>query len=80
MPELLIPAAKSAGIKLPNDLENFDSEQYPHWHVLCIVMLGMPLDTRTEHFDNANIIALFSNEEILQATMNDLIDKGLKLN
>jgi len=57
-PEMIAPAAKEAGIKLPPDLENFDSKAYPHWQVFCRMQLGQPMPHASAHWDNAKVIAL----------------------
>lgn len=56
-PEMLIPAAKEAGIAVPEDVNNYDKEQFPHWFVYTALQLGAPLSYMGVHIDNAKIIA-----------------------
>ena len=38
-PEMLVSAAKQAGIKTPKDPDNFDRNQFPHFAVFCTAQL-----------------------------------------
>ena len=75
-PMLLVNPAKEAGIKVPPDLEAFEAELYPHFTVFGNLQLGRPMPSPNSHFNNAKIVAQFSDEDILTATVQDFIDKG----
>ena len=71
-----------AGMKVPEgDLDemDYDVEEYPHWHVFCIVQLGASMPSPTSHWDNAKVIAALSDEEIKQVSWDGLIRAGLSI-
>jgi len=74
----LVSAAEDAGIKVPENLEDFDSDKYPHWHVFMAVQLGVPMPSPGCHFENAKIIAALSNKEALTIMMKQLREKGFQ--
>lgn len=41
-PGMIADAAVRAGIKVPDDLDEYDPLKYPHWHIFCMVQLGAP--------------------------------------
>lgn len=76
-PEMLVSSAQHAGIRVPDDADKYDPDQYPHWHVYLLVQLGAPIPWAGAVFDNAAIIASISDDEIKTITYNQLIEKGL---
>jgi len=78
-PEMIAPAAKEAGMKVPDDLEDFDSEEYPHWQVFCRVQLGAPMPHASAHWENAKVVAQVPYDQIMQITYEDLVDLGLAI-
>lgn len=78
-PEMLIAPAKNAGINVPDDVNDYDMDKYPHWHVYSLVQLGAPMPWPGAAFDNASLIASLSEEKIKSVTYDDLIDKGLAI-
>jgi len=78
-PGMLVPAAKNAGIKTPPDPNEFDSEKYPHFHVLCIMQLGSRMPYWGVVWDNAKVVADCNDKEILEITAQQLIDKGFQI-
>ena len=72
----LVQAAEDAGIKVPENLEDFDSDAYPHWHVFMAVQLGAPQPFPGCHFDNAKVIAALGKDEAMSITMKGLLAKG----
>lgn len=76
-PSMITDAALSAGMKTPELDENdeFDAEQYPHFHVYCNVQLGCPV-TWGNHWENAKIIAAIPEEQLKTLTYQELVDKG----
>jgi hypothetical protein len=55
-PFLLLEPAREAGMKIPNDPYNYNPEEVPHFHVFCILQLGRPMSSPTDHWDNAHIV------------------------
>lgn len=75
LPELLIEAAQEAGMKTPEDCNNFDFDTYPHFCIFCKVQLGIPV-TWGNHWDNAKIIAKIPQEKLQTLTYEDLLNLG----
>ena len=75
-PYMLTDAATQAGMKVPDDPENFDKGVYPHFFVFCNVQLNRPVE-HGEHWENAKVIAKIPDEQITKVTVQDLIDLGL---
>lgn len=73
---MIANAAKKAGIRVPDDLENYDKKQYPHWNVFCAMQLGAPMPYPNVAFDNAKVVAALSIEEIETITAKQLLDRG----
>lgn len=76
-PAMLVTAAENAGITVPDDPENYDSDAFPHFSVFCLSQLCRPVVYHGEHWDNAKVIAAIPETEIRQVTLVDLLDRGL---
>ncbi|MDD4779180.1 MAG: hypothetical protein PHT02_01060 [Tissierellia bacterium] len=63
------------GLKLPEDLDNYNPVEYPHYHVFMTLHLARPIDVSSLHY-NAELIANLSDEEIRTVTLESLINKG----
>ena len=44
---------KDSKLKMPEDFENYEPEEYPHFHVFILTHLGQPIDIAALE-DNAN--------------------------
>lgn len=83
-PGMLVDAAVQAGIKVPDDVDSidnmtFDTMEYPHFLVFCIVQLARPVAYHGEHWDNAKVIARVPEDRIRLVTIEDLINDGLSI-
>ena len=67
---------KDSKLKMPSDFENYNPEEYPHFHVFMLAHLGQPIDI-PELENNANIIAEIPEEDIKSVTIDDLMEKGV---
>jgi hypothetical protein len=76
-PGMLVEAAIKAGMKVPNDPDSFDANEYPHFLVFCTVQLGTSMPYPGVHFDNAKVVASIPNDQITKVTLSDLISAGL---
>ena len=76
-PEMIAPAAEEAGIKVPEDLENFDPKEYPHWLVFSKVQLGAPMPHASAHWENAKVVAKVPEDKIKLVTLKELEELGL---
>jgi hypothetical protein len=74
-PEMLVPHIKTTNLKIPEKLDDYDPEEYPHWHVYLNTHLGYcyPLDVFTY---NAEIISAIPEEKTKNVTIQDLINLG----
>lgn len=75
-PEMLVSAAEKAGMAVPDDVENYDADKFPHWHVYTSVQLGTGLPYPAAHWDNAHVIAGIPESRIRKVTAADLIAAG----
>lgn len=76
LPEMLVEPAKRAGMKVPSDLENYDPDAFPHWHVFCAMQLGAPCPTAGIHWENAKVIANIPENKIRNITAAQVIKLG----
>lgn len=77
-PSMIAEAATKAGIKVPEDPDSdFNRAEFPHFIVFCTVQLARPIQWG-EHWDNAKVVAQFSDDEIKKATLEDLLARGLR--
>lgn len=77
-PGMLIKAAEQAGMKVPEDPDDFDPKKFPHFQVFCTVQLGRAMTSWTEHWENAKVVAEVPEEAIFTIKMPELIKKGLR--
>jgi hypothetical protein len=71
-PSMLILAAIAASIKVPKDVDNFDSNEFPYFSVFCTIQLCRPMHVLSEHWD-------IPDKKIRKITIIDLINKGLSI-
>lgn len=77
IPIMLVSPAEKAGMKVPEDPDNFKREDYTHFFIFLTVQLGAPMPYPSAHWDNAKLIASLSDEEVKSVTYQQLLDKGL---
>lgn len=77
-PGMLVNAATKAGIKIPEDTDNWEKskDEFPHFFVFCVLQLGSSMPWAGVLFDNAKVIAGFDESEILTKTGQDILDAG----
>ncbi len=75
----LLPAAKAAGMKVPDDPEDYDRQDYPHWHGFVSLQVGVAMRGAHVHWENAKVMAAVSDEEIKEITALQLEDRGFVL-
>lgn len=78
-PEVLRLPAEQAGIQCPDDLENYDPDEFPYWHVYSLVQLGAPLPSWSSHYENAKVVVSVPKERIAEVTFKDLEEMGLEV-
>lgn len=67
---------KDSKLKMPENFEKYNPEDYPHFHVFMLTHLGQPLDIAALE-DNANIIAEISEDNIKSVSFDDLLEMGI---
>lgn len=73
---ILVPAAKAAGMKVPEDPDNFDGKEFPHFDIFVKAQIGKATRYHGEHWDNAKMIADLSDEKVKEITIEGLMAKG----
>lgn len=77
-PGMLVEAAEKAGMKVPEDPDNFSPDEFPHFHVFCNIQLGVPLPSWDVHWENAKVIAGLSDKEVKSISFAGLEEKGYR--
>lgn len=75
--EMLIKPAEDAGMKIPDNLEDYDANEYPHFYVYSRIQKGAPMPFSTAHFHNAQVIAKVPEDKIRKVTYDELVKEGL---
>lgn len=75
-PSMLIDPARQAGIKVPENVEEYDRLEFPHFWVFCQTQLGRHMSSPNQHWENAKVIASISDDEIKLVTKEGLEAKG----
>lgn len=75
---MLIGPAKQAGIPVPDDLDNFESDNFVQWVVFRNVQIGESMPYPSAAWDNAKVVAQFTPEQLkTTVTYKTLLDAGL---
>lgn len=77
-PGMLINPAKQAGMKVPEDADNFDPNEFPHFKAFCNIQLGQPMPSPTSHWENAKIVASIPQEKIFTITIGEMLNMGIQ--
>ena len=75
-PHMLAEAAKKAGMPVPENPDNFDQDEFLHFHVFVVAQIGKSTRYHGEHWNNAKVIASLSDEEVKEIGIEGLIKKG----
>lgn len=75
-PGMLVGPAKKAGIKVPDNPEEFDRNEYTHFFVFCQMQLGRRMPYASCVWDNAEIIASIPDEEIKKVSTTSILAMG----
>ena len=77
-PSMLKQPAIEAGIKVPQDPNNYEPDDYKHFHAFCILQLGRSMKMDGEQWRNAKIIAKVPEDKIKAMTLEDFLVLGLE--
>jgi hypothetical protein len=75
---MIVDSAVKAGMKVPEDPDDFDAEQFPHFHAFCNVQLGYRMPNLHCHWGNAEIIAAIPEDKIKTITVKELLELGFQ--
>lgn len=78
-PDILATMAEQAGMKVPENVEEYDKAEYPHFHVYCTLQIGAPMPHTDSHWTNARIIAGLTEEQVKTYDFNDFVKAGLEI-
>jgi hypothetical protein len=78
-PGMLLSPAEKAGMKIPDNVEDFDRNEFPHFFVFCVMQLGASMPSPTSHWHNATVIATVPNDKIMLVTPEQLVAQGLEV-
>lgn len=76
-PSMLIEASVQAGMQVPPDPDNFNRDEYPHFHIFCMVQLGRAVNWG-EHWENAKVVARIPDTKVKTITLEELVNDGLE--
>ena len=76
IPEMLVEPANQAGIKVPEDIDNYNPDEFPHWHVFLNVQIGISCPYPGCHWDNAEVSAKIEEYKIRNIRVSELIALG----
>lgn len=77
-PFMLFRPAEQAGMKTPTD-EEYDPNEFPHFHVFCSMQLGAPMPNPSSHWENAKVIAAIPSDQIKTVTPKDILALGFQI-
>lgn len=77
--DMLIGPAKEAGMKVPDDVHNYDRSEYPHFLVYCEIQIGRPMPHTDSHWTNAKIIAAIPDDKIKTVNYEDVMELGIEI-
>lgn len=77
-PQLLANIAKSVGMKVPENADDFDKNEFPHFQVYLSVQLGTAMPNPGAAHENATVIAALSDDQIRKVTVEDLRKLGFR--
>jgi hypothetical protein len=76
---MLVAPATEAGMKVPEDPEDYDPEQFPHFDVYLKCQLGASMPNPSAHWNNAKLIAGYSDAKIKTLTYAELLEDGFEV-
>ena len=75
-PRMFITHIKDTKLKIPDDPDNYDPEEFPRYHMFMTIHLCQTIDVYSLE-NNAKIFSEIKDEEIETVTIGDLIKRGL---
>jgi len=78
-PSILAAYAIEAGMKVPDNPDEFDKEQFPHFFIFCAMQLGAPMPHAAAGWENAKAIAAIPEEDLKTITADDIYKRGFQI-
>lgn len=78
-PEMLVAFAEDAGIIVPENIDDYSKENFPHWHVYVTLQLGARMPNPWSHGENAKLIASIPDDEIRSIRFEKLLSMGFEI-
>jgi len=82
---MLLEPARQAKMKVPQEsmIDERDlsplREHYPHFFVYCMLQLGQPMPYPTAHWENAKVVAGFSEADVRCMTPEQFVKAGFDI-
>lgn len=76
---MLVGPASKAGIKVPKNVEDYSPEEFVHWHIYQAIQLCAAMPSPNAHWENAQLIASYTEEQAKIVTYQQLLDDGLSV-
>jgi len=77
-PDMLKNHIENSNLKQPEDFNNYNLEEFPHFSVFMATHLCCPVDVYALE-DDANIIAAIPEDQIRAVTYGDLVEMGMSV-
>ena len=76
--EMLVEPAKKAGIRVPDDVHNYNKLDYPYWFVYVQLQLGEAMPRPDSHWRNAELVAGLTETQLRTFTVQDFLNAGFE--
>lgn len=78
IPWLLASVAEQSGIKVPENIDEFEAEDYPHYFVFSRAQLGRRMPRPDSHWKNARLVRDIGPHKIQTITFAQLLALGFE--
>ncbi len=75
--ELLVSVAQQAGMQVPENLEQFDTYQFPYWTIFWMLQGDRPFMSWREPLRNAEIINGIPYDKLIHMNWEDFEKEGV---
>lgn len=75
-PGMVLAPAEKAGIKTPEDPDEYNPNEFPHFYIFCKCQLGRRMPWPTAHWENAQVIASIPEDKIKEVTFEQVLLMG----
>jgi hypothetical protein len=75
-PGMLVKPAEKAGMKVPDDPDNFSPGDFVHFTVFCNMQIGASMPYPSCVWDNAEVLAAIPEDELKTMLWCDIVARG----